>query len=268
MALLHQVVDLVQLRQADGLEGSLDQATTEEVEGLGGVLTVADVRALDSNHTDDGVEDRSLQVSTSGQTNADNGTARADVLFNMLVLTIRSGHGSENAYLSGLLEGLLAHGEQNDGVGTKAVLGSGLHILDDVGALGEVDESSGAHALAHGLLLIAGIDGDGVNTHSLSVLQGKGAETTTGTNDGNGLTGAHTRLLDTLVDGDTGAEDGSDGGKIAALGYPCNVGGLSDGVLLEGTVDRVAREEGVGAERLVSLLAEVAGKARAVQPLR
>lgn len=45
------------------------------------------------------------------------------------------------------------------------------------------------------------------------------------------------------------------------------MGGFSDGVLLESTVDRVAREEGFGAEGLVALLAETAGKAGAVEPL-
>lgn len=153
-------------------------------------------------------------------------------------------------------------------MGTKAVDGSSLHILDDVGALGEVDEGGGAHALAHDLLVVTSINRDGVDTHSLCVLQGKGTETTTGTDNGDGLTSAHASLLETLVDGDTGAQDGGNGGEIAALGYPCNVGSLGDGVLLEGTVDRVAGEEGLRAEGLVGLLAEVAGKAGAVQPLR
>lgn len=80
-ALLHEVVDLVELRQTDNLEGSLDHATSEEVKSLGGILAVTDVRTLDGDHADDGVEDRSLQVSTGGQTNADDGATRADVLF-------------------------------------------------------------------------------------------------------------------------------------------------------------------------------------------
>lgn len=43
--------------------------------------------------------------------------------------------------------------------------------------------------------------------------------------------------------------------------------GLGNAVLLEGAVDGVAGEEGVGAERLIGLLAEGAGKAGTVDPL-
>lgn len=46
-----------------------------------------------------------------------------------------------------------------------------------------------------------------------------------------------------------------------------DVGGLGNAVLLEGAVDGVAGEEGLGAEGLVGLLAEVAGETRAVDPL-
>lgn len=43
--------------------------------------------------------------------------------------------------------------------------------------------------------------------------------------------------------------------------------GFSNAVLLESTVDSVTGEEGLGAQRLVGLLAEVAGKAGSVEPL-
>jgi len=51
------------------------------------------------------------------------------------------------------------------------------------------------------------------------------------------------------------------------LGDRGDVRGLGDAVLLEGPVDGVAGEQGVGAQRLVRLLAELAGQARAVEPL-
>lgn len=68
---------------------------------------------LDSDHLDDGLEDGGLQVGTGGETNADDGTAWADVL------------GS-------LLEGLLVDSDEDDGVGTKAVGGGCLYIGDEV----------------------------------------------------------------------------------------------------------------------------------------
>ena len=42
---------------------------------------------------------------------------------------------------------------------------------------------------------------------------------------------------------------------------------FGDAVLLEGAVDRVAGQQGVWAEGLVGLLAEVAGEAGTVDPL-
>jgi hypothetical protein len=44
------------------------------------------------------------------------------------------------------------------------------------------------------------------------------------------------------------------------------VRGFGDAVFLEGTVDCVAGEEGLGTQRLVGLLAEVAGEAGSVEP--
>lgn len=64
-----------------------------------------------------------------------------------------------------------------------------------------------AHLLGQGLLLCTRVDGDDSQSHSLSVLLGKRTETTTRTHDGNGLSWSCLRLLQTFVDGDTGAED-------------------------------------------------------------
>lgn len=52
-ALTHEVVDLLQLAHADGLEGSLDETATVEIDGFGGVLSVADVGSFDGDHLDD-----------------------------------------------------------------------------------------------------------------------------------------------------------------------------------------------------------------------
>lgn len=189
LASLHELEDIVKLRETDGLEGNLDEATAEEVDGLSGISAVADVRALDGDHANNGVEDGSGELGTGGETNAHDGTTRADVL------------GS-------LGEGLLSSGDEESSVGTETVRGGSLDIGDKVLALGEVNELLGTELKAHLLLLLTTIDGNGVDAHSLGVLNSDGTETTTSTNNGKRLASSDTRLLDTLVDGDTGAENG------------------------------------------------------------
>lgn len=77
---MHQVVDLLELGEADGLVRALDQAAAVEVERFGGVLAVADVAALDGDHLDDGLEDGGLEVGAGGETDAYDRAAGADVL--------------------------------------------------------------------------------------------------------------------------------------------------------------------------------------------
>lgn len=192
LASLHKLEDFVELRETDSLEGDLDESTAVEVDGLSGIGTVTDVRSLDLDHANDGIEHRSRELSTSGETNADNSTLRSDVL------------GS-------LLEGLLGGSDEESGVGAEAVRGRGLDVGNNVLGLGEVDERLGTERHAHLLLLLTTINGNGVDTHSLGVLDSNGTETTTGTDDSKRLAGLDARLLDTLVDGDTGAENGGDG---------------------------------------------------------
>jgi hypothetical protein len=50
-------------------------------------------------------------------------------------------------YLCGLLERLLRDGNEDDAVRAKSIFSSGLHILDQVLALGKVDEGVGAQFL-------------------------------------------------------------------------------------------------------------------------
>ena len=80
LALVHQVVHLLELGEADGLVRALDQAAAVEVERFGGVLAVADVAALDGDHLDDGLEDGGLEIGAGGETNAYDCAAGADVL--------------------------------------------------------------------------------------------------------------------------------------------------------------------------------------------
>ena len=78
---MHQVVDLLELGEPDGLVRALDQAAAVEVERFGGVFAVADVAALDGDHLDDGLEDGGFEVGAGGQADADYCATGADVLF-------------------------------------------------------------------------------------------------------------------------------------------------------------------------------------------
>jgi hypothetical protein len=248
LASLHELEDVVELRETDSLEGNLDEATAEEVDGLGGISTVADVRTLDLNHANNSVEDGSRELSTSGETNADNSALGSDVL------------GS-------LLEGLLGGSDEESGVRAEAIRSSSLDIGDNVLSLGEVDEGLGTERHAHLLLLLATINGNGMDTHSLGVLNSDGTEATTGTDNSKRLAGPDTGLLDTLVDSDTSAENGGDGLKVTLLRDASNVDSLGDSVLLERTIDGVTGEKSLSAERLVGVLAVRAAQARTVEPL-
>lgn len=112
--------------------------------------------------------------------------------------------GGRVIYLSGLLEWLLVNSDEDDGVWAKSVGGGGLDVLDDVLGGLEVDEGVGAKVLAELSLVLAGVDADGAETHGLGVLLGERAQSSTGTDDGDGLAGLGTGLLQALVDGDTG----------------------------------------------------------------
>ncbi|KAH0238194.1 GroES-like protein, partial [Aureobasidium melanogenum] len=166
-----------------------------------------------------------------------------------------------------LLEGLLGDGEEDDSVGTKTIFGGSLDILDNVLALAEVDKCVRAQFLAHLLLVITSVDGDGTDTHGLAVLLSEGTETTTSTDNGYCLARASTGFLDTLVDSDTGTQNGCNTIQRSVLAKSGDVCGLCYSVLLEGAIDSISGQLSLGAQRLVCLHAEVARKARSVDPL-
>lgn len=182
---------------------------------------------LDPDHLDDGLEDGSPEVSTSGKTNADNGSTRSDVL-------------------SSLLEGLLVDSDEDDSVRTKTIGCCLLYIGNDVLGGSKIDECFTTELLSdHLLLLVTSVNTDDTAAHSLSVLASERSETTTSTDNGDPLAGLDTGLLQTLVDGNTGAENRCNGIKSTLLGDASNVSSLSNAVLLEGAVDCVARKEGL-----------------------
>ena len=192
---------------------------------------------------------------------------------------------SHSTYLSSLLEGLLRDSDEDDSVGPKAVRRGSLHLLDDILAGGEVDESLRAQRLTHLLLLVAGVDGNDVQAHSLRVLLRQRPQPAARAHNRDRLTRPRSRFLQAFVHGDARAQHRRHRRQVHVFAQPRHVRGLRDGVLLERAVDGVAREERVRAELLaesaktvvdpplrttyglVGLLAEVAGQARAVDPL-
>lgn len=131
----------------------MNYSTSEELKSLLTVLSVTDVRALDSDHLEDRLEDWCSDMGTRRQTNHNDGSSGSDIF------------GS-------LLEGFLVDGHEDDSVGSEAVLSGCSNIFRDVARFGKVNEclcqvsdagtlftrlSSYActHLLAHGLLVIS-----------------------------------------------------------------------------------------------------------------
>jgi hypothetical protein len=204
---------------------------------------------LDSDHLDDRLENGSLEVSTGWETNADDGTAWSNVF-------------------GGLLEWLLVDGNEDDCMRTETIGCGLLYISDEVLGCCKVDKVLGTKLLGdHLLLLITSVDTDDTAAHCLGVLTSNRTETTTSTDNSDPLARLDFRLLQALVDGDTGAKDRCNGGEVAFLRDAGNVSSLSNAVLLEGTIDCVPGKKSLCAERLVGLLTEVTGKTGSVDPL-
>lgn len=171
------------------------------------------------------------------------------------------------SYLGSLLEGLFIHGNQKDCMGARTILRRRLYIFDQVLACGEVAERGSTQLFAHFFLFLSGINGNHPQSHRFCVLTCQGTQSTSSANDSDSLARPGTRLLQAFVDCDACTEDGSNFIEWYLFGDPSYVGGFSDGVLLECTVNGVAGEEGFGAERFVALHAEAAGEAGTVEPL-
>lgn len=80
LSLVHHVVHALELRQTNRLERSLDDSAAEELDGFRAVLAVTDIGAADRNHLDDRLEHGCAQVCPRRQTNADDSSARTNVL--------------------------------------------------------------------------------------------------------------------------------------------------------------------------------------------
>ena len=84
------------------------------------------------------------------------------------------------------------------------------------------------------------------------------SKTTTGSGNDEPVTSLGVGLLDSLVDGDTSAQDGSSIVQREIIWNLGQLGSVGDSVLLEGSIDRVARALRRLAERFVALSAELA----------
>lgn len=171
-------------------------------------------------------------------------------------------------YLSRLLEWLFADSNQDDGMGSQTISRSSFDVVYHVLAGREVNKRRGAELSGHLLFLVTSVNCDYAEAHRSCVLNSQRTKSTACTDDGDGLAGSGVGLLQSLVDGDAGAENGRNGLQITFLGDTGNVSRFGDAVLLESAVDGVAGQEGFCAERLVGSLAEVARQARTVDPLR
>jgi hypothetical protein len=129
----------------------------------------------------------------------------------------------------------------------RVLLDSLNHIL-----FHEINEHLSTELLRAELgLLVPSIHGDCSESHSLGILQGKGAEASSGTSDDDSVAGFSPGFLQCLVDGDTAAKDGCNGIKRDILGDARSVSSVDNSVLLEGTITSVAREHGLPAERFI-----------------
>jgi hypothetical protein len=151
-ALLHLVVNHLELRKSDDLEGCLDETTTVELDRFAAILTVTDIRSFYCDHLDNRLKHWCLEVRACWETDADDGAAGADIF-------------------GGLLERLLVDRDEDDGMGTKTIWSGLLHIGNDILRGSKVDKGLCAKLFcAHLLLLVTSIDGDSSQTHGLGVL--------------------------------------------------------------------------------------------------
>lgn len=81
--------------------------TTEKLNSLSRISSVSDVRALDGDHLDDGLEYWGAEVGTGWETDGNDCAARTDVL--LKISKVLCGIENTRAYLSSLLERLLIH---------------------------------------------------------------------------------------------------------------------------------------------------------------
>lgn len=114
-------------------------AVRRELQRLGRILTIADVRSLDPDRLEDGPE-RVGSQGRIGKTNTDHGATRTEVV-------------------DRLLKGRLVRGDNDGGVWTETLRGV-LDLFDEVFGGGKVDKGGGTELEAEVALGGARVDGN------------------------------------------------------------------------------------------------------------
>ena len=116
----HQFKDMSKLGKRRLFERGIDETTSEEVNRLDTILSIADIAAANLDHANDCLEDGSLQEGTCGKTNGDDDATRTNVS-------------------SRLLEGYFRDSEQESSMGTKAILRGTPDIIYQILGLCKID---------------------------------------------------------------------------------------------------------------------------------
>lgn len=187
LALLHFVVNLLQLGQLAHFVNRLDQSPGKELNGLDGIASGSDVRSLDLDTVQDGKEDIGFEC-----------------------CVCRHSDTHDTSLWSGIREGLVVRefGSRSDDGGMSTSARGLLDILDQVLGLCEVDIDFSTERHGQFLLLVTCIDGNHAETHGFCVLDSEMAETTSCSWDTDPLAWSCLGDLEGLVDCDSGTHDG------------------------------------------------------------
>mmetsp|Transcript_76980 Transcript_76980/g.168267 ORF Transcript_76980/g.168267 Transcript_76980/m.168267 type:complete len:407 (+) Transcript_76980:307-1527(+) len=248
LAGLHLVQNCVNLLELPFGNSALDLARAGDGQAVVEVLAGADDGASDGLSVQDHGEDVHGEAAR-GQRNADG-----------------EAHGPD--HVDTLSVGLRLGGQDDRAVGADAV----THLLDGRNHLLarlalNVDEAVAAQSL-HGVLLLvlSKVDSADLQAHGLGVLASDVAETTAGTHDGDPLSCFCLRLLQSLVGGDTGTEDGCCLNERQAIRDLAHIGGLSQGVFRKAALSRKPSLVLLTADSLPAREAVVASTTGVVQP--
>lgn len=121
LAFPHHLVDFGELLKVDSLERCFDQPTSEKLDRLCAVLSVAHIAALDANHLGHRFKDGCLDLGTGRETNDDDAASWSDVL-------------------GRLVEGLLTGGNDESAMRPETVFCRLADVCNDILGCSEVDE--------------------------------------------------------------------------------------------------------------------------------
>lgn len=207
------------------LEDDPDTAGRRDIKCLNRILSVTDITALDPNILEHCPEDVCAHLSV-GHTDSNKCTARLQIL-DSLSVTSPVGSGNHSGGRT---------------VTTSRSFDVGYNILGSL----KVDPSVSTERLDELLLDSAGINSDDPEAHCLRILDGKMTKTTTSAGKSYPVINLSVGDLESLVCGNTSAENGSGACRIKGFGDRGNVVDERDDVLGESTVGSVTRKLDIG----------------------